>query len=272
MCVKDVQSAIHFLKESPSYQHEKPYAFRFGLGSVDIPQSNMEMQIVKPITITDIRGYERDYALDVNGFTILELDSECGYEDFHDPEKVKLYLGELEDLLQSHLGAFKVKVFRHGLRKRHPDFPVSTGQAYDYDQPTSVAHIDTTPQEEAEEPLALSDVMASSIWKPLKGPLKDWPLAVCDASTVHSTHDLEAADLLYPDLATENYQVYFRSYYKWYYLSDQLPSELMVFKQADSWNGSDPGVPHCSFHNPLAPEGEEPRESIEARALVFYDN
>ena len=30
------------------------------------------------------------------------------------------------------------------LRKRHEIFPISTGQPYKYNQPTSMAHIDTT--------------------------------------------------------------------------------------------------------------------------------
>lgn len=123
----------------------------------------------------------------------------------------------------------------------------------------------------------------------MKGPLNDWPLTVCDSSTVQEDTDLEAADLLYPDLATENYQIYHRSEYRWYYLSDHKPSELIIFKQADSLKAAAPGwtrrsiykrtiadeipgVPHCSFYNPLVPQGEEPRESIEARALVYYDD
>lgn len=123
----------------------------------------------------------------------------------------------------------------------------------------------------------------------MKGPLNDWPLTVCDSSTVQEDTDLEAADLLYPDLATENYQIYHRSRYRWYYLSDHKPSELIIFKQADSLEATapgltrksiyrraiadeTPGVPHCSFYNPLVPEVEEPRESIEARALVYYDD
>ena len=81
----------------------------------------------------------------------------------------------------------------------------------------------------------------TSVWKPLKGPLNDWPLTFCDASTVHEEMDLEAADLLYPDLATENFQVYHRPAHRWYYLSNQTPSELIVFKQADSFSGTSPG-------------------------------
>lgn len=50
---------------------------------------------------------------------------------------------------------------------------------------------------------------------------------------VSEINDLEAADLLYTDLATENYQVYYNPNHEWYYLSGQDVSELMVFKQAD---------------------------------------
>jgi len=102
--------------------------------------------------------------------------------------------------------------------------------------------------------------------------LNDWPLAVCDAAVVNKATDLEAADLLYPDFATENYQVYYKPEYKWYYLSSHDVSELMIFKQSDSLPDACPGVPHCSFLNPLTPRGEAPRESIEARALVYYDD
>jgi hypothetical protein len=72
--------------------------------------------------------------------------------------------------------------------------------------------------------------------------LNDWPLAVCDASVVDDSSDLEAADLLYPDLATENYQVYYKPNHKWYYLSSHDPSELIIFKQSDSDSDSLPGT------------------------------
>lgn len=112
---RNVQSAIHFLKENPAYQEEKPYAFRFELDTAEVPQSNMQMRKIEPITITDIRGSEDRYSLETNGFTVLRLDSRLVYDDFHDSKKVEVYLNELETLLKSHLGAFQVKVFRHGV-------------------------------------------------------------------------------------------------------------------------------------------------------------
>jgi hypothetical protein len=30
------------------------------------------------------------------------------------------------------------------VRKRHEEFPISTGEPYKYNQPTSIAHVDTT--------------------------------------------------------------------------------------------------------------------------------
>lgn len=110
------------------------------------------------------------------------------------------------------------------------------------------------------------------MWKPLKGPLNDWPLTVCDASTVDPQADLEAADLLYPDMVTENFQVYHRDTYKWFFLSQQDICEAMVFLQADTGTNGQPGVPHCSFFNPLVPEHEGPRESIETRLIVEYSD
>jgi len=111
-----------------------------------------------------------------------------------------------------------------------------------------------------------------NVWKPLKGPLNDWPLALCDTLNLVPKVDFETMDLLYPDLVTENTQIYFDPKYRWWYLSDHEPSELLVFLQADLL-GADPspGVPHSAFQNPLTRSNEDPRESIELRLLVYYD-
>ena len=64
---------------------------------------------------------------------------------------------------------------------------------------------------------------------------------MCDASTVDIQSDLEAADILYPDLVTENLQIYYSKLLKWHYLSDHDPSEIIIFKQADTLVESCPG-------------------------------
>lgn len=72
-----------------------------------------------------------------------------------------------------------------------------------------------------------------SVWKPLRGPLQDWPLAVCDAASVDADN-LVVSDKVYSDFATENIQVHRDARQRWYYLSGQQPDELLVFRQTDS--------------------------------------
>lgn len=91
----------------------------------------------------------------------------------------------------------------------------------------------------------LTDVadLARSVWHPLQGPLVDWPLALCDAQTVDFKNDTMAGDVVDRDNVFENTQVHYNPGQKWYYLSNQMPTELVIFKNADSEepNGATPG-------------------------------
>jgi hypothetical protein len=62
----------------------------------------------------------------------------------------------------------------------------------------------------------------------------DWPLAVCDAETVDFENDTMAGDVVDRDAVFENTQVHYNPQQKWYYLANQMPSELLIFKNADS--------------------------------------
>lgn len=73
-----------------------------------------------------------------------------------------------------------------------------------------------------------------SIWKPLRGPLADWPLALCDAESVNYEADLIAADVVSRTGYTENIQVYYNPKHQWYYLSGQKSTELAIFCQGDT--------------------------------------
>lgn len=73
-----------------------------------------------------------------------------------------------------------------------------------------------------------------SVWKPLRGPLEDWPLAVCDQQTVDTTTDLAQSTILHQDYANHNCQVHYNKNQRWFYLSRQQPDEIMIFRQFDS--------------------------------------
>jgi hypothetical protein len=148
-----------------------------------------------------------------------------------------------------------------------------------------------------------------NVWRSIgEQPVRDAPLTVVDFRTVNREKDLVAVNLLYPvrpkdgdddddrgkevlpDLeklqSTEGYEVKGETYavqpneeHKFYYLDEMTPEEVMFIKCFDSWGEDQPGgkkgiaglTPHTAFLDEMAPEGTKPRESIEVRCLVFYD-
>lgn len=60
---------------------------------------------------------------------------------------------------------------------------------------------------------------------------------------------------------------------KWYYLSEMGVNDVLLMKIYDSNHGEGPGVAvHSSFEDPNQDETAEPRESIELRCLVFWED
>ena len=76
--------------------------------------------------------------------------------------------------------------------------------------------------------------MICSMWKPLNGPLRDWPLAVCDLTSLDLQTDLVAADDVRIMGYSELFQVVFNPAQKRRYLDKQMDSELLIFRTADS--------------------------------------
>jgi len=229
--------------------------------------------------IHDFRGQEHQFSLENHGFAVVKLEPQLSPSDFYDSSKVKdIYYKQLKNLLKDLLGAKKVEILEHVIRKRYPGFPISTGEDYDYQLPTSIVHTDFTPEAALEaselvlhiDPADYDRVQCLNLWKPLRGPLTDWPLALCDAQTVDKQWDCIASDVVTRTGFTENFQCYYNPDHKWYYLNNQLDSEVIIFRQTDTEERFAIGVPHASFYNPKVRVDEKPRESIETRAFVYY--
>ena len=110
-----------------------------------------------------------------------------------------------------------------------------------------------------------------NVWRPIRGPVQDTPLAVSDARSIDD-QDLVATDLVYPDRTGEIYYVKFNPAHKWFYAPAMRDDEIMLIKCYDSAeDGRARFVPHSAFVDPTTPAGAPPRESIELRTLVFYD-
>jgi hypothetical protein len=116
-----------------------------------------------------------------------------------------------------------------------------------------------------------SPFMIVNVWRPIRGPLRDGPLALCDVRTM-SAGDAVTSDLRFPNgVASEGYEITFNPQHRWFYAPDMTPDEVLMFKTFDSVD--EPGrarfAPHTAFADPTEFSSVCPRESIEVRAFAF---
>ena len=123
-------------------------------------------------------------SLDANGFALVNHRS--AVRDFFDDEEVRrVYYPEVERVLKQATGAFRVHIFDHTTRRRVAGAQDRSDAPR---QPVQRVHIDHTarsgPQrvrdllpDEADE-LLKGRVQVINLWRPIKGPLQDLPLAV----------------------------------------------------------------------------------------------
>jgi hypothetical protein len=260
---KSLTTTLHYLKrssEKPTRYVSDPPAGVPQWNGIDDPQH---------IRIEDARGREEEFTLDRNGFAIVKSTSRVG--DFYAPEEVaRIYYPEIEQLLRDKLGASGVFVFDHTVRNaarqgaREPSRRVHNDHTINSAPRRVRDHLGAKAQELLKHRFGIVNV-----WRPIRGPVQDSPLALCDARSF-SDDDLIASDLVYPHVRGETSSVEYRPGHRWYYFSDMQPDEALLIRVHDS---ADDGRARLSFHtsfdNPLAPNAP-PRESIEARCLVFF--
>ncbi|MEX3763993.1 CmcJ/NvfI family oxidoreductase [Paraburkholderia phenoliruptrix] len=212
--------------------------------------------------------------IDRNGFELHRHAS--ALTDFSDPEKIRTaYYPESEDLLKKATGARRVVIFDHTLRDG------DAGRAAGIREPVRYIHNDQTfvsgprrvrdhlPPAEAEE-LLKGRVAIVNLWRPIAGPVRSSPLALCDARSI-ALNDLVASDLVYPDKVGETYALVFNPRHRWYYYPDMTPDEFLLIKIFDSaGDGVARVTAHTAFDDPTTPVDAPPRRSIELRTLLFF--
>jgi len=105
-----------------------------------------------------------------------------------------------------------------------------------------------------------------NVWRPLKGPVKAYPLAMADSKSV-ADKDLVPVEHRYPHVTGETAGVRHADGQQWWYWSGMGEQERILLQCFDNQGGK-ARVGHTAFVDPRSPEGEG-RESIEVRALVF---
>jgi hypothetical protein len=255
---------------------EKPQSYTY-----DPPDGVARTNIVNDahaVPVFDMRPIADGLSLDVQGFALVPAPS--AVDDFYDDKQLEaIYYREAEDLVKQATGASRVVVFDHTIRRRTPGVADRTPGIPR--QPVTRIHGDYT---EVSGPQRVRDLMGSeaedllnrrfaivNVWRPIRGPLFDAPLAVCDAGSL-ATGDLVAQDLIYRDRTGEIYGLTHNPAHRWYYAPAMQADEALLLKCFDSaTDGRARFMPHTSFADPNAPADMLPRESIELRTLVFFD-
>jgi hypothetical protein len=196
--------------------------------------------------------------------------------NLYDPDAVRrVYYPEMEKLVASATGAARVLAFDHNVRNpRKAERGEDGAQA-----PVRFAHNDYTlasaPQrvrdllpDEAGE-LLTRRFSVINVWKPIRGPVEETPLAFCDAQTMKQ-EDFVETSLEYADRTGEVYSLSFNPDHRWYYYPAMRADEAMLLKCYDSDEGVARFTAHSAIDDPTSPEDAKPRESIEARTLAFF--
>jgi hypothetical protein len=225
----------------------------------------------REVTIHDARA-KANLSLEREGFLLIE--SPSAVRDFYDAEEVReVYYPEVAKLLIDVTGARRAQVFEHDVRndaRARYDKAVRT--------PVRVIHDDYTAKSTPErirlylpgdaEGLLRRRHAIVNIWRAINHPAEATPLAVCDASSVAPPDLLSTEE----GVKHEVYLLRYSSAHRWFYFPRMTPNEALLLKCFDS---SEDVIGRCTAHsafdNPLTPPGSPPRESIEARAFVFYD-
>ncbi|TAQ86919.1 hypothetical protein B7494_g4747 [Chlorociboria aeruginascens] len=151
-----------------------------------------------------------------------------------------VYIRELEQYLKEVRRANEVRgldfqvgdLFIHigmpkQVRKKDPEFPINGGRPLSSPQPSLMTHsIVHELYGNAAPQILKSRFQIIIIWKSLRVPVRDWPLALCDATSVDQA-DLVDADVIYPNYLAENRMVHFNEDQKWYWLPDQAANEIL---------------------------------------------
>ncbi|THG95318.1 hypothetical protein EW145_g7979 [Phellinidium pouzarii] len=251
--------------------------------NVDLTQGELQRNYtLEPFEaeIENVRGKESAFSLDTSGF--LYARAEAKHKSFTSDEEVEReYYPESIELLKQLTGASRVVLFDHTIRRRRPGELDDGPQKR---QPVPVVHVDQTtassiarvnrhlPPDDAEK-LLQRRFQIINLWRPIGKPALDHPLALCDFRSIDVKRDLVSSTLRYPDRDGETFNVRHNPAHKWKYLRGMEPDEVVLIKCFDSVQDGSVAVltPHTAFDDPTTPPDVPLRESIELRALVFYD-
>ena len=252
------------------------------------------------VPVRDGRAVKDRFRLDVHGFMLAERPS--AVRDFFDQDQVeRIYPGEVEETVKALTGASRVALMSWMIRTsgdlaKHRREIVGYTHKGGVQPPASEAHVDFTPRraeqlardlygKEFPNGRGFSRFIASSLWRSFSDPPQDWPLALCDASsvrsdegvpnTLHVVDEIPDAAGMMRDMPGEDSLLaaaifHYSPDHRWWYFSNMTRDEVVLLKFHDSDMTRALRTPHTAFRDTSFP-GAKARESIEFRSFAFFE-
>src|SRR5579863_5405071 len=196
-----VRAEIEFLLPGAgrpfTYGHETP-------PGAEPPTARFAGQVVE---IRDVRGGEPP-RLEEHGAKLGHWPTQVRYFN-NDAHLRARYYPESAEIIRAALGADRVVVFDHNVRLGGAADPRGAGPYVG--RPVHHAHTDYTPRTALQRlrqelgpraEVGLSRYLQVNLWRPIRGPVRDAPLALCDGASV-APRALHAVELRYPDRTGE---------------------------------------------------------------------
>ncbi|KAF2114037.1 hypothetical protein BDV96DRAFT_647525 [Lophiotrema nucula] len=290
--MSDVYTTLGFLRDLPKYHTEQPYE---AFGHPELPPealTNCELEYIEGIRVVDAREEDHSPCLDINGFCFIEAPSkftprpgQIEESNIEDPI-ITRYLDDTRNIVQEYLRANRVICFDWRYRKNilqtatgyeernssrtfalPPGINVHCDYSYNGGHDRLEMHL--LPEELENIRSGHSKAVLMNAWRPLL-VVQNAPLMICDRQTVRKT-DLVEVDKILSDKVEKGFHIHHRDWHRWYYLSEQTPDELALFK---SWVPETPGeIADYPPHGAGRLEHEildSLRESIEVRMIVIW--
>ena len=197
--------------------------------------------------------------------------------NFYDEEQItSVYYPECERVMQAATGAARVVVFDHIVRNaamaaiKGSGIKIPAKRLHnDYTAWSSPQRVRDLMGDEAEA-LLKNRFAIINLWRPIRGPVLESPLALCDAQSLEE-ENLIAGDLKYPDRTGETYSITYNPNQRYYYFPKMQSDEVVLIRCFDSaLKGAHRFSAHTGFDDPTSPADAPPRESLEVRTLVFF--
>ncbi len=251
------------------------------------------------MTIRDGRSVRDQFDLDTHGFILAEHES--AITDFFDSEQVNTdYAQEVTEVVKQLTGADRIAL-RGWMVRTSGDLSKRQRKVVGYKHqggiqpPASDAHVDYMPDRAelmaesiykesfpGEKPY--SRFIASSLWRVFSPPPQDWPLALCDGSTVSADEgtpnalvivdEIPDRETMLGELADEETAITaavfrYNPDHRWWYFSNMRRDEVLLLKFHDSDDSKVMRVPHTAFYDPDVTDANS-RESIEFRTFAYF--